>query len=361
MARNSQCAALDFSQGDFDVTTGKAFTLGPRLRQFTLKQGWSQPELFRFMLAMAEAEFGDFRMALKHLQSLAASAAKHPISRKTQQIIEGFNKRQKVHPRALKSVDDAVFQSFLDYLDGQDAARAFLRIEQVQREFSTVDRLLADAAYQRSIGDYENAVANLNAARAVTGNISDRFARSNPKVSRTSNPTGDLQWAIDSDIVETQALNQRAQDRKIPKAERRKRDRNIRQQKAALRAAELAIALVDQVPSALAIGLLEDAHARLGDLEDQQRLGLHNTVGELMAHVKAGKPFTTGGVGIFDDRDDTALLFDALEYGHGDWGQSIRYMELLLLADPKNLEKSEALRRLRDFKSDGESRTRKSN
>lgn len=318
------------------VVTGTAFKAGAKLQAYARQRGWPAPAILSFDLSTLEAKFGQYKRA-RALLAMTRNLVKpdevllrvDTILARLQQIRESeLGKYFQAYPASeialiLQEDDYQATQAGLaSWLDQTDCdARCYAKDKR-----ALYYRALTGAALDRKSGDYAAAIAKYTDARRIVG-----LAGLDPKLRRTAN----------NGIVWARQLRASRDERQNP-GSWKLYNQIRRADMAAARAETLASHLSQAGQGRAAIAYLKEAQAYYIKADPKRapyvaseitRLGADPNA-NVMAAEKNGRPLTI----YTNATSQTSIMFDAIEYGKGDWFKSITYLEAALTADPKNMK-----------------------
>ena len=305
--QGSQCVEPEqagLSAGEVRVVTGEAFRAGAALRQYGLAKNWPSPALRRWLMSTWEATQGRYLRARDLLRNARERLSHDSI--------------QEDYERTLDNL-----ASQLDRILGRRplAQPAFEpdRIRDLRRQ---AQREIIQASILRGQGNHSDAIRLYYDALASASQAHDSVMR---------------QEILDV-LVWTRQLKASIEEKP---GELNARVRAKRDEMAAKNAWWLGVHLLEAGKGAQALPYFTEAMGHFKDrdagmatvLTKEMAQARTDPQGGIIARSAQGLPITH-----YTHSKKADILFDALEYGKGDWQRSIQYLRAAAEADPSNLK-----------------------
>ncbi|MHA1547063.1 MAG: hypothetical protein ACTSUY_11680 [Alphaproteobacteria bacterium] len=319
------------------VVTGTAFSAGAVLQAWARAQNWPIPAILYWDFATLEAKFGRYQRALAWLAATRTLVKPNEVLVTVETTLARLQAyREKELRRYFQDypVDDlALVMQEQDYQATKSGLASWLSQTDCDALCFAKDkralyfRALTDAALARESGNYSSAIAKYSDARRIAD-----LAKLKPARRRTAN----------AGIVWSRQLRASWAERQNPRLASawKSYNRIRRHDAAAARAEMLGLHLSQAGQGRAAIEYLEEAWAYYQTMDPKRAPYVAREIARLKANPAANVLAPDKGEGpltIYTNvSSQTAIMFDAMEYGKGDWSRSIRYLEAAHGADPEN-------------------------
>ena len=302
MLIDNKCLKLSpVNDQELDARTGKAFKLGQKLRDYaTHASNWSIKARATLMRGIVEAERGMYGRAVYLLKQIEEDIPGVPIIR------EGLD-----HANYLINIQTARTKA-------GPLAQEIIQPEDLSQLPLKARVKVFTAAVSANAGDYLDAIRLLQEAL--------KEAPNEPSIRGALTYVADLKAA--EDLLIDIALNKSSDQAPDRFADARRRAK----QNAASR---LGWHLVEKEDYPGAVRYFKEVlKSEEGDTAYKW------TMQECIKNVQQLKPTPIPGFPIYPSKAD--VILDALEYGNGNWEESLRYLEVAYRADPGNLHVRDA-------------------
>ncbi len=279
---------------EFLATTGKGFKYGQDLMDYIKKADWPMRAKSAFTLSILKANRGQYNEAINYLQEAIATAPNEPLLKNALAHVKELKAAQKAKASAGPLARETV--------NPDDLARFPIK---VQAEVNL-------AAASIVVGDYDAAVKYMNEALETLP---------------------DDQGLLDGLLYVKQLKAARDERAAGPVDPDRYRAARVRAKGEA--AWNLGLYLSEKSDYKATVRYLKEARSLIQDDLSTQ------LIGKLIANVRTLPAKPIEEFPIYPSKAEAIL--DALEYGKGDWGASLRYLEVAHKANPSNLPVRDAL------------------
>lgn len=303
----------------FGIITGDAFTAGIFMRTYAIEQNWPRAARNRWFASTLLAAHGYYARAKRLLaakRGFTADDAWRKWAKRFDRDLNNFIAAQnefekKFGPLARKTFDPASVKD--------------LKIDAV-RKLVLASIARGQKNYERSIKLYNDALSS---------------------ASRSGSPL--LRKEINQATVMTRQLKA-SRDKHLNQGAKEAYYKKRRDERAAETAWWLGVHLAESGKGKQAIGYLREAqhyYNGAGGRDPTMKHIIEKDIKELTANPRSGifKTQPTKGrlLTHYTNAKKIDIVFDALEYGKGDWNLSIRYLRSASQADPKNVKITRAL------------------
>lgn len=279
---------------EFTATTGEGFQYGQDLRDYTQKADWPMRAKSAFTLGIAKASRGQYNKAINYLQEAITTGPNEPLLKNALSHVKDLKAAKKVKASAGPLARETVNPDNLAHFPIK-----------VQAEVN-----LAGASIV--VGDYDVAVKYMNEALETLPN--DQGLRDGLLYVKQLKAARDERAAGPVDPDRYRAARVRAKGEA---------------------AWNLGLYLSEKSDYEATVRYLKEARSLVqNDLSTR-------LIDKLIANVRTLPAKPIEGIPIYPSKADAIL--DALEYGKGDWGASLRYLEVAHNSDPSYLPVRDAL------------------
>ena len=279
---------------EFLATTGKGFKYSQDLMDYIKKADWPMRAKSAFTLGILKANRGQYNEAINYLQEAIATAPNEPLLKNALAHVKDLKAAQKAKASAGPLARETV--------NPDDLAHFPIK---VQAEVNL-------AAASIVVGDYDAAVKYMNEALETLPG--DQGLRDGLLYVRQLKAARDERAAGPPDPDRYRAARVRAKGEA---------------------AWNLGLYLSEKSDYKATVRYLKEARSLIQDDSSTQ------LIGKLIANVRTLPAKPIEGIPIYPSKAEAIL--DALEYGKGDWGASLRYLEVAHNSDPNNLPVRDAL------------------
>lgn len=306
--KNQIQAEIDISQVPVDArellaTTGKGFEYGQDLLDYIQKADWSMRAKSAFILGILKANRGQYNEVINYLEDAVATAPNEPLLKKALANAKDLKAAKKAKASAGPLAQETV--------NPDDLAHFPIK---VQAEVNLATASLV-------VGDYDAAVKYMNEALETLP---------------------DDQGLLDGLLYVKQL--KAAQDERVAGSADPDLYRAVRVRAKGEAAWKLGLYLSEKSDYEATVRYLKEARSLIQDDLSTQ------LIDKLITDVRKIAPGPIEGMPIYPSKADAIL--DALEYGKGDWGASLRYLEAAHNSDPSNLPVRDALNYLQGLYND---------
>lgn len=316
------------------VITGTVFSAGAALQVYARKRNWPAPAILFWDFATLEAKFGRYQRARALLELTRDLIKTDEVLVTVDSTLASFQQfREKQLARYLQNYPASAFaliEQEFNYQNTKDGTASWIYQTDCDARCYAKDkralffRALTDADLDRRNGDYTAAIAKFRDALHIAN-----LAELSPSRRR----------AASAGIIWSRQLRASWQERQTP-GTWQDFNRTRRNEVAAARAEILASHLSQAGQGRVALAYLEEARAYYQANNPGRAPYIARQIARLRADAAAfamprgkdDRPLTI----YTNATSQTNIMFDAIEYGKGDWSRSIKYLEAALAADPKN-------------------------